>query len=173
MLLVSDRATSNMQIGVVAKLTALTVDAIRFYERRAPCFPKLLAQWDASGSIPNDDVVRLGFIRQMQGLGFSLTEIRQLLELREHHLDACLEVRDLLKTKLEKVQSKVRELEQLERELALDLRKCNRELKHRQGHTPKKCPILISANGETEVGLHPFVEFSICPPNFLYHCSQA
>jgi len=47
---VSDRAIS-MQIGEVAKLTTLTVDAIRFYERRA-CFPKLLAQWDASGSIP-------------------------------------------------------------------------------------------------------------------------
>jgi len=55
-------------------------------------------------------------------------------------------VRDLLKRKLEEVQSKVRELEQLERELALDLRKCNRELKHRQRHTPRKCPVLMSAN---------------------------
>ena len=52
------------------------------------------------------------------------------------------------KTKLEKVQSKVRELEQLERELALDLRKCNLELKHRQRHTPRKCPVLIGANEE-------------------------
>jgi hypothetical protein len=114
----------------------------------APCFPRLRAQQAGSGSTPNDDVARLDFISQMQGLGFSLTEIRQLLELREHHLDACLEVRDLLKTKLENVHSKIRELEQLERELALDLRKCNRELKHRQGHTPRQCPILISANGE-------------------------
>ena len=84
----------------------------------------------------------------MQGLGFSLTEIRQLLELREHHRGACLEVRDLLNAKLKKVHSKLQELEQLERELALDLRKCNRELKHRQTHTPRQCPILISSNGE-------------------------
>ena len=96
----------------------------------------------------NDDVARLDFIRQMQGLGFSLTEIRQLLELREHHLDACLEVRDLLKTKLEKVHSKIRELEQLEGELALDLRKCNRELKQTHSHTPRQCPILVRSNEE-------------------------
>src|SRR5260370_24054466 len=77
-----------------------------------------------------------------------LYEIRQLLELREHHLDACLEVRDLLRTKLEMVHSKIQELEQLERELALDLHKCNRELKHRQRHTPRQCPILISSSEE-------------------------
>src|SRR4029077_2020009 len=97
-----------------------------------PCFPKAPRTFGRFRLYTNDDVARLGLIREMQGLGFSLTEIRQLLELREHHLDACLEVRDLLQIKLDKVQSKVRELEQLERELALDLRKCNRELKHRQ-----------------------------------------
>ncbi len=144
---VSDRATSTMQIGEVAKLTALTVDAIRFYERRA-LLPKAPRSAGRFRLYTKDDVARLGFIRQMQGLGFSLTEIRQLLELREHHLDACLEVRDLLRTKLEKVHSKIQELEQLESELSLDLHKCNRELKHRHGHTPRQCPVLISANGE-------------------------
>jgi MerR family mercuric resistance operon transcriptional regulator len=144
---VSGRATSSMQIGEVAKLTALTVDAIRFYERRS-LLPKAPRTAGRFRLYTNHDVARLGFIRQMQGLGFSLTEIRQLLELREHHRDACLEVRDLLKAKLEKVRSKIRELEQLERELALDLRKCNRELKHRQRHAPRQCPILVSSSEE-------------------------
>jgi len=144
---VSGRVTSSMQIGEVAKLTALTVDAIRFYERRA-LLPKAPRTAGRFRLYTNHDVARLGFIRQMQGLGFSLTEIRQLLELREHHRDACLEVRDLLKAKLEKVRSKIQELEQLERELALDLRKCNRELKHRQRHTPRQCPILVSPSEE-------------------------
>ncbi|MGA7380026.1 MAG: heavy metal-responsive transcriptional regulator [Terriglobales bacterium] len=144
---VLEHTTSTMQIGEVAKLTALTVDAIRFYERRA-LLPKAPRTAGRFRLYTNDDVGRLGFIRQMQGLGFSLSEIKQLLELREHHLDACLEVRDLLKTKLEKVHSKIRELGQLEHELALDLHKCNRELKHRQRRTPRKCPILISSNGK-------------------------
>jgi DNA-binding transcriptional MerR regulator len=144
---VSDRATSTMQIGEVAKLTALTVDAIRFYARRA-LLPKAPRTAGRFRLYTNSDVARLGFIGQMQGLGFSLTEIRQLLELREHHLGACLEVRDLLNAKLKKVHSKLQELEQLERELALDLHKCNRELKHRQRHTPRQCPILIGSNEE-------------------------
>jgi DNA-binding transcriptional MerR regulator len=145
--LVSDRATSTMQIGEVAKLTALTVDAIRYYERRA-LLPKTPRTAGRFRLYTNDDVARLDFIRQMQGLGFSLIEIRQLLELREQHLDACLEVRDLLKTKLKKVRLKILDLEQLEVQLALDLVKCNRELKHRQERTPRNCPILISSNGK-------------------------
>ena len=144
---VSDRTTSNMQIGEVAKLTALTVDAIRFYERRA-LLPKAPRTAGRFRLYTKDDVARLDFIRQMQGLGFSLTEIRQLLELREHHLGACLEVRDLLNAKLRKVHAKIQDLERLEHELALDLDKCNRELKHRQRHTPRQCPILISSNKE-------------------------
>jgi DNA-binding transcriptional MerR regulator len=148
---VSDRATSTMQIGEVAKLTALTVDAIRFYERRA-LLPKAPRTAGRFRLFTNNDVSRLGFIGRMQCLGFSLTEIKQLLELREHHLDACLEVRDLLKVKLAKVHLKIRELEQLERELALDLQKCRRELKQKQKPTSRQCPILIGSNGnEREV----------------------
>ncbi len=141
----SDHVASTMQIGEVAKRTALSVDAIRFYERRAllPKVPRSAGRFRLYGG---DDVARLGFIREMQGLGFSLLEIRQLLDLREHRLDACHEVRDLLKMKLEKARSKIRELERLERELALDLRKCNRELKHRERHAPRTCPILTSSN---------------------------
>ena len=140
-----------MQIGEVAKLTALTVDAIRFYERRAllPPAPRTAGRFRLYTS---GDVARLGFIRQMQGLGFSLGEVRQLLDVRERRLDACHEVKELLKTKLEKVRSKVRELKRLERELALDLHKCNRELKHRQNHAPRHCPILSTSNGEKEGG---------------------
>jgi hypothetical protein len=54
----------------------------------------------------------------------------------------------MLKAKLEKVRSKIRDLEQLEGELALDLLKCNRELKHTQKRTPRKCPILIDPSGK-------------------------
>ncbi|HEX4785763.1 MAG TPA: heavy metal-responsive transcriptional regulator [Candidatus Sulfotelmatobacter sp.] len=140
------QAAGAMQIGEVAKLTALTVDAIRFYERRA-LLPKPPRTAGRFRIYTNQDVARLSFIRQMQGLGFSLREISQLLDLREHHREACHEVRDLLQMKLEKVKSKIRELEQLERELAVDLRKCKRELQGRNRHAPKSCPILGSSDG--------------------------
>jgi DNA-binding transcriptional MerR regulator len=142
----SDHASSTMQIGEVAKLTALTVDAIRFYERRAllPPTPRTTGRFRL---FSGDDVARLAFIQQMQGLGFSLHEVKQLLDLRERRLDACHKVQELLRTKLENVRSKIRELERLERELVLDLQKCNRELKRRQSHAPRHCPILSNSSG--------------------------
>ena len=130
--------SSTMQIGEAAKRTALTVDAIRFYERRS-LLPKPVRTAGRFRLYSEDDVARLGFIRPMQGLGFSLREVRQLFELRGHPLNACYEVRDVLKMKLEKVRGKIAELQTLEQELALDLRKCNHELKRRG---KRGCPVL-------------------------------
>jgi DNA-binding transcriptional MerR regulator len=94
-----------------------------------------------------DDVARLTFIKQMQGLGFSLQEIKQLLDLRDRGGHACRDVRNLLSCKLTEVRTRIRNLQNLERELILDLQKCNRELKDRRGHGAQRCPILSSVNG--------------------------
>lgn len=56
----------------------------------------------------------------MQGVGFSLQEIKKLLDLRERPRDACREFSELLKTKLAKVRGTIGELTKLERELAVD-----------------------------------------------------
>jgi DNA-binding transcriptional MerR regulator len=134
-----------MQIGEVAKLTALTIDAIRFYERRS-LLPKAARTAGRFRLYTNSDVERLDFIKTMQDLGFSLQEIKQLLELRERRLDACDEVSGLLKAKLISVRSKITELQKLETELAADLRKCGRELKHRARHAPRGCPVLAGSS---------------------------
>jgi MerR family transcriptional regulator, mercuric resistance operon regulatory protein len=89
-----------------------------------------------------DDLVRLTFIREMQGLGFSLDEIKQLASLRGRGADACSTVRDLLNTKLKAVRAKIQQLQELESELSADLRKCNRELRRRQSRNPSACPLL-------------------------------
>ncbi len=119
-----------MQIGEVAERTATSVDAIRFYERR-----KLLPRAGRSvgGRLYSEETIdRLYFIRQMQSLGFSLREIRELTELRGHKVEACESVKTLLQAKLADVRGKLRELQQLESQLEADLRKCNRELSHRR-----------------------------------------
>jgi len=141
---------STIQIGKAAERAALSVDTIRFYERRAllPRAPRTSGRFRL---YTTDDVRRLSFIKQMQNLGFSLHEIKQLLDLRDRRRDACREVRDLLSAKLGEVRSKIQELEKLESELVLDLQKCNRELKHRQNHAPKHCPVLGTANGRKKV----------------------
>lgn len=139
-------AFNTMQIGKVAQRTALTVDSIRFYERRA----LLRAAPRTSGRFrlySADDIIRLNFIKQMQDLGFSLQQIKQLLELRDCGRYACREVSDLLKAKLAEIRRKIRELQKLEKGLLIDMRKCNRELSQRRSHGPGRCPLLADPEG--------------------------
>jgi DNA-binding transcriptional MerR regulator len=134
-----------MQIGEAAKRACLTVDAIRFYERRA-LLPKAVRTMGRFRLYGPDDVARLQFIRQMQSLGFSLREVKQLLDLRSSKVEACGSVRELLQAKLNAIRAKLRELQTLEKELAADLRRCNRELDHRKQHNPCACPVLEMEN---------------------------
>ena len=137
-----------IQIGEAAQQANLSIDTIRFYERKAlvPRAPRTMGQFRLYTA---QDVARLTFIKQMQGLGFSLGEIKQLLDLRDHGGHACREVRDLLSSKLTEIRTRIRSLQTLERELVLDLQKCNRELKNRRGHGTQRCPILSGVNERT------------------------
>jgi MerR family mercuric resistance operon transcriptional regulator len=130
-----------MQIGELAKRTALTVDAIRFYERRQ-LLPKTTRSTGGFRLYTAHDIEQLHFIRQMHGLGFSLREIRELMDLRTRKIAACESVRELLKHKVEDVRTKLGELQKLESELVADLQKCNKELKRRQRHAASACPVL-------------------------------
>ena len=89
-------AKATMQIGEVAKRISLTVDAIRFYERRK-LLPKAVRSVGRFRLYGEGTIERLRFIQQMQGLGFSLREVGELIQLRERKVDACESVRELLK----------------------------------------------------------------------------
>lgn len=126
-----------MQIGAVAKRTGLSVDAIRFYERNA-LLPRATRTTGGFRQYSETDVERLAFIRRVQGLGFTLREIRELVRLRGNRLQPCAPVQHRLEEKLAGVQQKLADLHKLEHELRLALRSCNRELRRKGSH----CPIL-------------------------------
>ncbi len=126
-----------MQIGTVGKRVGLSVDAIRFYERNALLPPPPRTQ-GGFRQYSENDVETLNFIGRVQNLGFTLKEVRELLELRQSRLQLCAPVRRRLDEKLADVQQKVSDLQKLEHELRLALRSCNKELRKRSAH----CPIL-------------------------------
>jgi DNA-binding transcriptional MerR regulator len=126
-----------MHIGRVAKRIGLTPDAIRFYERNA-LLPKPSRTEGGFRQYEESDIKTLAFIRRMQGLGFSLDEIRGLLNLRGTRLQPCAPVRRRLQAKLADVRGKLADLRSLEHELCLALRSCDKELRKRGAH----CPIL-------------------------------
>jgi MerR family transcriptional regulator, copper efflux regulator len=136
--------STAMQIGEVAKRTSLTVDAIRFYEKRK-LLPKAVRSAGRFRLYGDGTIERLHFIQQMQGLGFSLREVGELIRFRERKVDACESVKELLNAKLTDVRAKLEELRHLESELETDLRKCNRELNHRRRHPACSCPVLEEA----------------------------
>jgi DNA-binding transcriptional MerR regulator len=130
----------TFQIGELARRTALSIDAIRFYERRK-LLPPAFRSTGRFRLYTTDDIERLRFVQRMQRLGFSLEEIKQLMAIRADRAHACVAVRRFLKTKLEGVRTKIRELQQLDTELKADLGKCNRALKQQRGKTCA-CPVL-------------------------------
>jgi DNA-binding transcriptional MerR regulator len=140
---------SAIQIGEAAQRAKLSIDTIRFYERKAlvPRAPRTMGQFRLYTA---DDITRLTFIEPMQGLGFSLQEIKQLLDLRDHGGRACRDVRDLLSSKLTATREKIRNLQLLERELVLDLKKCSRAVKNSRIHGAQRCPILSDMNERTQ-----------------------
>ena len=143
---INHQIVTQMQIGEIAKRTSLTVDAIRFYEKRK-LLPRALRSAGRFRLYGESSVERLCFIQQMQGLGFSLREVGELIQLRERKVEACESVRQLLTAKLVDVRAKMRELRRLEKELEADFRKCCRELNHRRGHVACPCPVLEQATG--------------------------
>lgn len=130
-----------MHIGYVAKRTGLTPDAIRFYERKSllPRPPRSIGGFREYGET---DIETLTFIRRIQALGFKLTEVRNLLDLRQTRRQPCAPVHRRLEGKLADVRQKISQLRRLEHELRVALQRCDNELRKRSPH----CPILAHGN---------------------------
>jgi DNA-binding transcriptional MerR regulator len=126
-----------MQIATVGKRLGLSVDAIRFYERNALLPPPPRTE-GGFRQYSENDLETLSFIGRVQNLGFTLREVRELLELRRSPFQPCAPVRRRLEEKLADVQQKVSDLQKLEHELRVALRSCNKEMRKRSAH----CPIL-------------------------------
>ena len=133
--------TGAVQIGQAAKLAGMSIDAIRFYQRQG-----LLKQPPRTQGgfrlFDSEHLNTLRFIRKAQDLGFSLTEIRELLFLEGRQTGACLHVQDLLERKLSAVRGKLGDLRKLEAKLSESLRKCRRELRNHRDTHGEHCPVL-------------------------------
>lgn len=103
-----------MDIKTLEAQTGLGRDAIRYYERRqllgvVPRGPNNYRDY------PSSLVKQLKLLRAMQALGFSLDEIRQVLNgLRSQGIN-CLDGARLLAAKREVVEAQVRELRRISR----------------------------------------------------------
>jgi DNA-binding transcriptional MerR regulator len=103
-------AEPAMKIGDVARLSELSIDAVRFYEREG-----LLGRVrrTASGQRRYDveAVRRLAFVRRATALGFSLAEVKDLVTLRVSARAPCERLRKRASRKLADIDRRIGELQ--------------------------------------------------------------
>src|SRR5260370_14943022 len=134
-----------VHIRKTAKLAGVSVDTIRFYQKLG--LIKSAGRSAGGYRLFDGEQIRdLTFVRHAQELGFALTEVKELLALRQKH-HACSEVQSMLRHKLGNVREKISSLSRLEAELTDALRNCNRELRlKRQIKHEDCCPLLTKFN---------------------------
>lgn len=107
---------NGMRIGAVAKQSNVGIETIRYYERQG-----LLAQPERrpSGYRQYDESVlaRLQFIRRAKQLGFTLSEIKELLGLWFAGDAKCVHVRQRAEVKIAEIEGRIRSLQKMKRSL--------------------------------------------------------
>lgn len=105
------------RIGELAKQTGVSRDTLRFYERERLIYPS--ERSEGNYRLYEDRAVqRLRFIKQAQGLGLSLQEIRLLLGVMQEGQPPCDSVRVLLQQKVAFLDRHIAELSALRDTLA-------------------------------------------------------
>lgn len=130
-----------MQIGQLAKRSGVAVDTVRYYESHG-ILPPPTRQASGYRSYNDDDVARLLFVRRAKALGFTLREIRELLDLSGRRHEDMAVVRDAAAQKLADVESKLDELQRIRDGLRTLIEAC-------PGHGDvAQCPILGALSAE-------------------------
>ena len=89
------------------------METIRFYERRGLIQKPRKPEGYGYRVYPEETVQRTRFIRQAQEIGFKLREIDELLSLQSDPSADCAGVRDRAAAKLEEVNRKILQLENM------------------------------------------------------------
>ena len=134
---------SMLTIGKAAARAALSVDAIRFYEREGLLAPARKTK--AGYRLYDEDALRrIRFIRQAQACGFSLAEIRELLALRRNDGGCCEDVRKVAIEKKLEVERRIRSLRAMSTTLSELIAICN------DASRPlEDCPILAAFEADS------------------------
>lgn len=126
---------SSLTRGQLAKAADVSIETIRYYERRA-LIPHPPRTQSGYRDYPAETVRRVLFIRRAQGLGFTLSEILELLELEVAEDGSCGDVAAKAQRTIHRIEHKIEELERMRVALGELARSC------RAGLPTGECPII-------------------------------
>ena len=128
-----------MNIGHASEVSGLPAKTIRYYEE----IGLVTADRRDNGYRDYSDthLHKLRFLRRARSLGFTVSECRSLLSLYEDDARSSSDVRQLAKTKVEEIETKIAELIGLKDTLASLVKACH-------GDDRPDCPILNDLAGD-------------------------
>ena len=131
-----------MRAGEVARAAGVGVESLRYYERRG-LMPPPDRSLGGHRVYSADDVTRLRVIRAASRLGFTLSEVAELLDVGVHRhglrRGPAADVRNRVEAKLDEVRSRIDDLKVVERSLEAALSAGCRDLEECAGSDV--CPI--------------------------------
>jgi MerR family copper efflux transcriptional regulator len=123
-----------LKIGEVAKRSGIAIETIRFYEREG-LLPEPKRQPSGYRQYEHAAIDRLSYIRRAKELGFTLAEIRELLELSAATSECCDHIRQQAEAKVSNIDDKIRSLQKMRRSLLQLMKQC------RAQNSPSGCPL--------------------------------
>ena len=123
--------------GQLAKKTGVNPETIRYYEK-VGLLPEAIRTKSGYRLFSEEDVKRIKFIKKAKELGFTLKEIKELLQLRFETRGECKEVKKLAEEKLIDIQKRIEDLEKIKSTLKDLIEKCPEK------GSILECPIISS-----------------------------
>lgn len=115
-----------MQIKEVSERTGFSKDTIRWYEKIGLIKLDRKSRMENNYRNYNDQILeRLFLIKQMKSFGFSLDEVEDLLVLDEIDEMGCPSVLEIVNPKLEMIDQKIADLQNLRSKLVDAKEKCS------------------------------------------------
>lgn len=112
-----------MKIGQVAKESGVSIDTVRFYERRG-VLPAVQRRPSGYRVFSESAVERIRTVKALQDLGLTLDEIIDALQAHDGNGATCERERWRLEAVLDRIDAKIAELKQARRNAANALEDC-------------------------------------------------
>lgn len=115
-----EQQSQMLKIGEVSKRSGIGIEALRFYEKSGLLDKP--ERTDSGYRMYNAQVLdRLAFIKQAQVLGFSLEDIKRIIDEKQAGQNPCHEVRELVRLRLQELDDRMQEMQRYRQELAVIL----------------------------------------------------
>src|ERR1700744_652368 len=120
-------------IGSLSQLSGVNIETIRYYGK-VDLLPVISRASNGYRRYDDTSLERLAFIRRGRELGFTIDEIRELIELAHHPERPCADADRMTRAHLNDIEGKIRDLQRMQRALT--------QVAHCTSRTAEHCELL-------------------------------